>query len=453
MSDILRKSLTSKDLTSTMDKTVARNTETFLFIESEYIKNLQKQVYLLELEASFLRKQARKVTHNQPRLTAEAEQKVAELKELQSQISTMQLELAMKENSISVVKGELEAQRRHLQNVSDNNMREKTVLVEDTTQVKKLTDVSTQDFTYKEEQHKSILHELHNTIGSVKEKERELRLLQTQLQEQTKQHETVEAQLTEKRSECLSVQATILQLEEQYVATAQSVQERIVFQLRKEAEKLRTQLKEKQLAADEDKYLRNKLAEDCGRLTKENAHFLARISETTKQLEEERQLRENESLNLTKRVSELVSGKENERQLELKLSHWRRLVQDEKEKVAAAQEQVLQLEQGRKSVEMAGSSLHKQLTDLQSKHSGLQQENSLLRVEKNHLVEHISQLHKQIAEKNDEIRRMQGHVDSLCSDFNSLKLHRDLDESSGKQAWQQLSSILYGVTARDAQTS
>ncbi|CAI9534536.1 unnamed protein product, partial [Staurois parvus] len=97
-----------------MDKTVARNTETFLLIEGEYIKNLQKQVYLLEMETSFLREQARKVTCDQPRLTAEAEQMVAELKELQSQISSMQLDLAMKENSISVVKGELEAQHRHL---------------------------------------------------------------------------------------------------------------------------------------------------------------------------------------------------------------------------------------------------------------------------------------------------------------------------------------------------
>ncbi|XP_072267111.1 uncharacterized protein [Pyxicephalus adspersus] len=448
---MLRKSLTGKGLTFKVDPTVARNTEQFLLIESEYIKNLQKQVYLLELETSFLRKQARKATQDQPRLTTEAEQMVAELKELQSLISSMQLELAMKENSISVVKGELEAQRRHLHNVSDNHMREKTVLVEDLTQVKKLADVSSQDLTYKGEEHKSILHELHNTTQNVKEKERELRLLQTQLQEQTKQHEAVEAQLEKKRSECLSVRAAILQLEEQYVATAQSVEERIIFQLRKEAEKLRTQLKEKQLSADEDKYLRNKLAEDCGRLTKENAHLLARVLETTKQLEEERQLRENESLNLTRRISELVSGKENERQLALKLSHWRRLVQDEKDKVAAAQEQVLQLQQGRKSVEMAGSSLHKQLTDLQSKHSSLQQENSLLRVEKNHLVEHISQLHKQIAEKNDEIRLMQGHVDSLCSNFNSLKLHRDLDESSEKQAWQQLSNIMRDIATTNEQ--
>ncbi|XP_072007750.1 uncharacterized protein [Engystomops pustulosus] len=445
-----------------METPSSRQMEPSLLIETEYIKNLQKQVYLLELETSFLRNKAREASSNQPRLTLQAEKIITEVKDLQSHIDTMQVELAMKEATISALKGEVGSQRRHLQDISDANMREKSILVEDVTQLKKLADVSAQDLAHKEEEQRSILHQLHGTIHSVKEKDRDLRLLQTQLQEQIKQQEAVEAQLAEKRSDCLSLQAAVHQLEEQYLTTAQSVQDRIVTELRKEAEKLRTQLKERQLTADEDKYLRNKMMEDCARLTKENGHLQSRVLEATKQLEEERQLREQESLNRAKRISEITSGKENERHLELTLSHWRRLVQDEKEKVTAAQEQVLQLQRGRKSVEMTGSSLHKQLTDLQNKHSKVQQENSLLRVEKNHLVENISQLHKQlirvtqhnlimlkeerqIAEKNDEIRRMQGHVDGLCYDMDSLKLRRDLDHSSDKEAWQQLSAISHNV--------
>ncbi|KAM4027013.1 uncharacterized protein ACNLHF_022884 isoform 2-T2 [Anomaloglossus baeobatrachus] len=438
----MRKSLTMKDLKSAME---TRKMEMCLPIETEYIKNLQKQVYLLELETSFLRNKVQKATSNQPKLAAEAEQMIAEVKELQSQISTMQVELGVKEATISAMKREVETRRRHLRDISDVNMREKSVLVEDVTQLKKLADVSVQDLTHKEEEQKSILHQLHSTIHSVKEKDRDLRLLQTQLQEQIKQQESVETQLAEKRSECLSLQSAVNQLEEQYLSTAQSVQDRIGSELRKEAEKLRTQLTERQLTADEDKYLRNKMMEDCARLTKENGHLHSRLLEAKKQLEEERQLREQESLNRSKRISEITSGKENGRHLELTLAHWRRLVHDEKEKTAAAQEQVLQLERGRKSVEMTGSSLHKQMTDLQNKHYKVQEENSLLRVEKSHLVEHISQLHKQIAEKNDEIRRMQGHVDSLCYDMDSLKLRRDLDDSSDKEAWKQLSSISHNV--------
>ncbi|XP_066434713.1 paramyosin-like isoform X2 [Eleutherodactylus coqui] len=393
MAETLRKSLTTKGLRSALEP--SRKMEPGLLIETEYIKNLQKQVYLLELETSFLKNKARKATSNHPRLAEEAEQMIAEVKDLQSQINTMQVELGMKEATISAMRGEVASQRRHLQEISDANMREKSVLVEEVTQLKKLADVSVQDLAHKEEEQKSILHQLHSTIHSGKEKDRALRLLQAQLQEQIKQQQAVETQLAGKSSEWLTLQAAVHQLEEQSFTTAQSVQGRVVSELRKEAEKLQTELKERQLTADEDKYQRNKMMEDCARLTKENGYLESRVLEAAKQLEEERQIREQESLDRSKRISEITSGKEKERDLELTLSHWRRLVHDEKAKVTAALEQVLQLQKDRKSVEMTGSSLHKEMTNLQNKHSRVEQENSLLRVEKSHLVEHISQLHKQ----------------------------------------------------------
>ena len=49
-------------------------------IEQEYIKNLQQQVYFLELEANYLREQARKATEMHPVMTAEAERMLAKLR-------------------------------------------------------------------------------------------------------------------------------------------------------------------------------------------------------------------------------------------------------------------------------------------------------------------------------------------------------------------------------------
>lgn len=54
--------------------------------------------------------------------------------------------------------------------------------------------------------------------------------------------------------------------------------------LSEEAEKLRQILKENELSADEDKYLLNKMAEDCGHLTKENSLLHAQIQKVTKHL-------------------------------------------------------------------------------------------------------------------------------------------------------------------------
>ncbi|XP_075439161.1 uncharacterized protein LOC142482647 isoform X2 [Ascaphus truei] len=442
---MLKKSFNSKSGKPSKGTANPRSMDSLVFIETEYIQNLQKQVYLLELETSFLRDQARKATSIQPKLTSEAEQVIMQMKELQSQINIMQMELSMKETSIGAVREENESLHRHLQSLSDANMREKSLLLEDVMQLKKLAEVSTQDIAHKEEERKKIHHELQSTIHSVQEKEWHIQSLQSQLQEQIKQHEGVEATLVEKRSDFLRLQAALYQLEEKYLTTAQSIQDRIGSELGKEADKLRYQLKDKQLSADEDTYLRNKMAEDCGRLTKENGVLQSQVLEATKQLEREWQLREGESKSRTKRISELTSGKEKERHLELTLSHLKRLVQDEMDKVFTAQEQMLHIQQGRKSVELNALSFGSQLTDLEKRHSRVQLENSQLRMEKTHLVEHISELHKQIAERDDEICCMQGHVDSLFYDLNSLKFRGDVDDSSQKEAWKQLSSITQGV--------
>ncbi|KAE8599085.1 hypothetical protein XENTR_v10017053 [Xenopus tropicalis] len=341
MSETIKASLKSKNSKRNMKTTEIKNKELFPFIEAEYIKNLQKQVYLLDLETSFLRDQAKKATSIQPKLASEAENMITQMKEVQSHINSMEVELSIKEKRINSVKREKETIHNNLQSLSETNFREKMVLLEEVTQLKKLAEVSTLDIAHKEEELQKIQHELQRTINNVKEKESEVLHLQAEHQEQIKEHESVEQKLAEKRVEYLRMQSVLHQLEEKYLTAAQSVQSKIGSELRKEAEKLRYQLKEKQMSADEDKYLRTKMAEDCSCLTKENGHLHSQVLEATKQLEKERQLREEQNLNRTKRISELTSGKEKERQLEMTLSYWKRLVQDEKEKVTSAQEQVL----------------------------------------------------------------------------------------------------------------
>ncbi|EMP42304.1 hypothetical protein UY3_00466 [Chelonia mydas] len=153
-----------------------------------------------------------------------------------------------------------------------------------------------------------------------------------------------------------------------------------------EAEKLRQQLKEKELSADEDKYLRNKMAEDCGYLTKENGLLQSQVLEATRQLDREKQLREDESTCHTRRISELACEKEKERQLEMELTYLKRLLQDERQKALTAQEQ--------------------------------------------------------ISEKEDEIRRMHGHVSTMSYDLNSLKSQVETEHSLQRERWKEFSNIL-----------
>nr|XP_005301582.1 girdin-like [Chrysemys picta bellii] len=416
--------------------------DTLSSIEAEYIKNLQKEVYLLELETSFLREQAKKATSIQPKISTQAEKVLQKMKELQSEINTAQLELGKKENSTKFFDAENQAMHKRLQTLSDANTREKLLLMEDVTKLKKLAEIVIQDISHKEAELLEVQKELQRAMNSMKEKEHKRHHLENQLHQQIQHHQDMEAKLVENRSECLRVQALLHQLEEKYLTSSQSMQQHIAKELREEAEKLRQQLKEKELSADEDKYLRNKMAEDCGYLTKENGFLQSQVLEAARQLDRERQLREEESTCRTRRISELACEKEKERQLEMEFTYVKRLLQDERQKALTAQEQVLRLQQERKSVNLNGQSLQSQLKDLERRWSKAQLENSKLRTEKTHLVEHISQLHKQISEKEDEIRRMHEHVNTMSYDLTSLKSQVETEHSLQRERWKEFSNIL-----------
>ena len=49
-------------------------------VEAEYIKNLQQQIYFLELEAEYLRQQTKKATDIHPKMTKEADRMMYKLK-------------------------------------------------------------------------------------------------------------------------------------------------------------------------------------------------------------------------------------------------------------------------------------------------------------------------------------------------------------------------------------
>nr|XP_025046626.1 putative leucine-rich repeat-containing protein DDB_G0290503 isoform X1 [Pelodiscus sinensis] len=416
--------------------------DTLSSIEAEYIKNLQKEVYLLELETSFLREQAKKAASIQPKLTTQAEKVLQKMKELQSEINTAQLELGKKENTTKFFKAENQATHEHLQTLSAANTREKFLLMEDVTKLKKLAEIVNQDISHKEAELLRVQQELQKAMNSVKEKEHDIHHWENQLLQQMQQHQDMEAKLVENRSECVRVQALLHQLEEKYLTSSKAVQQHIAKELGEETEKLKQQLKEKELSADEDKYLRYKMAEDCGYLTKENGLLQSQVLEATRHLDRERQLREKESSCHTRRISELACEKEEERQLEMELTYLKRLLQDERQKALAAQEQVLHLQQVRKSVDLNGQSLQSQLQDLERRWSRAQLENSKLRTEKTHLVEHISQLHQQLSEKEDEIRHMYAHVNTMSYDLNSLKSQVEIEHTLHRERWKDFSNIL-----------
>ncbi|XP_048384481.1 CAP-Gly domain-containing linker protein 1-like [Stegostoma tigrinum] len=300
--------------------------------------------------------------------------------------------------------------------------------------MKKLKEVANQDMAYKKQ-------ELETTIAAVTDEAHQVRSHKMQLNQHVDKHQAAEVKLEEKTSELLKTHVALHQLEENYYTRTALMQENIAKELRDEISSLQQKLRDKELLVEEDKFLRNKVAEDCGRLIKENALLHSHVLELTKELERVQALSDEKNSKHSTNVMQLTSLKEQETQLEMELSHLKRMMKEEEKKVFTAMEQLQHLEQGKSSVKLNGLSLWNQLAALENCQSNIKLENTQLKREKASLVEHISELKKQIFEKDDEILLMKGHIHRLAQDLNHLKSQLKMERSLHSDSWEEISSI------------
>ncbi|XP_039201452.1 zinc finger protein 704 isoform X3 [Crotalus tigris] len=169
--------------------------------EAEYINNLQKQICLLEYETTYLREKAKNATHIPPKVTRKAETLLQAMKELEATINRTEIDIAKKENSIMLYEAETQAIHKRLQILSDASAKEKLLLMEEVTKLKKMVEHSTQAISHKEAELLKIQREMQETVNLVKEKEYAVCLLESKCQQQIWQYQDMEKNLSELRSQ------------------------------------------------------------------------------------------------------------------------------------------------------------------------------------------------------------------------------------------------------------
>ncbi|XP_055490528.1 unconventional myosin-XVIIIa-like isoform X2 [Leucoraja erinacea] len=377
------------------------------------------------------RQQAKKAASIPPQIAQEAEKMLKEMKELQAEIELIQLEIRKRDTRIATSKSEKELFYRNLCSAQESRSREKKLLMEELVQIKKLKEIANQDITYKESELVNIKQELERTTAQANDEIHQVYLLETQLNQHVEKHQATEVQLGEKKLELFNAQVALRQCEEKFYTSTVSMQDHIARELRNEINSLQQKLRDQEVLAEEDTFLRNKEADDCCRLIKENAilHSQAQAA------------RDEKNSQRSNSIAQLTSLKENERQLELELVYLKRVIEEEEKKAVNALKQLQHLEQGKSSVELNRQSLQNQLITLDKHLSSIKLENSQLKTEKKSLVEYISELHKQNSEKDVEILRMKGYIHTLAQDLGSLRSQLKAESSLRSESCKEISCI------------
>nr|KAG5691351.1 hypothetical protein BaRGS_033400 [Batillaria attramentaria] len=391
-------------------------------IEAEYIRNLQQQVYFLELEANYLREQARKATELHPQMVQEADRMLSKLRLMQSEMDGMSMEIQRKDSSISIIATEKQRLEEQLREVEEARMKDKRLLMDEVVTLKTEKDRLERELSRKDGQLLEAKSSVDKSAVALKNAETKIQTLKAQLEQRIEQHNLTQLALEEKRSELVSMETQLREVEDKYYSSSVQIQDKVTQDLRDEIRFLRQKLKETEMSADKDRYLRDKINEDSSHLVRENASLSQQVLELQKQLEREKGLRESNDQRHATSISEMVGLRDKEGALRLELDKLREQLKHEQDRSKQY------LEQSR-------------ITELEGLQKATEAEVTQLKRDKVLLVEHVADLQKKIEDKDRQIIELRGEMATLESRLKQTEYQKTLELSAQSQKWEEFGRL------------
>uniref|UniRef100_A0ABM5G697 Uncharacterized protein isoform X2 n=1 Tax=Pogona vitticeps TaxID=103695 RepID=A0ABM5G697_9SAUR len=364
-------------------------------VESEYIKNLQQQIYFLELEANFLREQAKKATNFQPRIASEMEHIRQKVQELQSQSDGLQLELKRKESGLQMLKLERERLSNQITVADETYSKEKQTLVEKIVELKRRKEQKDREVSVKEMEILQAKQELEQQQMCLSNRQQAIIELKGKVKQQVELQKEVKFQLSEKRREFLKVQSAVHEIENEIFRKTAAMQEHITHELRNEISILHQQVRERELLAEQDRLLRSKMVDDYATLTKENAMMQSRLLELNKQREIERVLKEESYTALSAGIMQFLAVKDHENHLKEEIQRYQELLEQEESTFRDLQDKISILEKGSTSHDLKIATMNSRITEIRAVLDKEELDNMELKRDKSLLIDLASDLQKQ----------------------------------------------------------
>ncbi|XP_033727211.1 LOW QUALITY PROTEIN: filamin A-interacting protein 1-like [Pecten maximus] len=410
-------------------------------IEAEYIKNLQQQIYFLELESNYLRDQARKATEMHPQMTAEAERMLVKLRAMQAEVDNAQFECKNKDSSIAQSICEKERLEERLRDEEVSRQRDKRQLMDEIITLKKTRDALEHDLSNKDSQVSEARRELDMSATAIRNAELKISTLKTQLDQRTEQHKMTQIALDEKRSELLSSETQLREIEDKYYNNTVQIQDKITNDLREEIRILRQKLKETEMNADHDRYLKSKMSEDSTNLVRENALLSQKLQEVESQLLREKDIRDSQESRHTNQVSEFVQLRDKEKEARFELQHTQELLRKEQERNKLYSEKVVKQEAVATSLDLSVNTSRSRITELENYQAGIEHENAQLRKDKTLLVDHVSDLQHKLETKERDINSLKSQMHMMETKVQELHHLKHLETSVQTQKWEEFEKL------------
>uniref|UniRef100_A0A914W0R0 Uncharacterized protein n=1 Tax=Plectus sambesii TaxID=2011161 RepID=A0A914W0R0_9BILA len=308
-------------------------------LETQYLRNLQQQIYFLELENSYLKQGGKGQStvfqpQNQP---ADFERKAAP--NTSNTIRRLETKKTGKEraHSFHVVDREKQLIVSRLKDTEDSYVREKRLLSEEIVELQKRLDDVTPELAKKEAQIARLEDELQSAHSKLRASNSHAESLKVQLEQKDREEILLKELEDERRSEVEQLTRNIRALEME-MNDYRSKENR----LQDEVTAARRQIREEELKAKKEKELGDKILQDNDSLIRENSRLSVELSRVESAQD---RYRETSSTSRTSEfaLSELAEVRENEMITRSDLLKAREMLRSEQMTIRQLENQVISL--------------------------------------------------------------------------------------------------------------
>ncbi|CAF3345015.1 unnamed protein product [Rotaria sp. Silwood1] len=403
-------------------------------LETEYIKQLQEQIYYLETECLYLRDQL-----NKNSTLLDRSLKTDRVHQMEQERSDLQRNLIQTSSQFDQVESE-----KHGLTVALDELRrkfdiEKRNLLEELDMLRRARETFEQEKMLRDQELRQIRDRSRASSDELKNAQTKIRVLEQQLEQQLNQNKDLNDELHHFKIESNNLQRSL----NDYQLTSRErdrLQDHVV-ELQKELNTLRQELKSHDTRYNEAQFLRNKLAEEKSALMKE----VSRLENLTKEFERDlEQLRHT----LRERTDALQMKDKDIAALRKKEQSFRSTVESIQNKLDTElirnndlDGQLKQL-QRQLNIEIQNATTAKrELGEYELRHVRLQDEINALQRDKDHLTSHISTLQQKLAHEEDLTNSLRIEVQELEDRVKEIDRLKSLEDLIQSQRWDDISQM------------
>ncbi|CAH8452005.1 unnamed protein product [Heterobilharzia americana] len=372
------------------------NYRTMRHLENEYIKSLQQQIYLLELENNYIRRQAADMVDKQPMMVSEASNSLKKIKEMQERMDGLKLEIHRKEGHIDILQQKLNHCEENIRETLLLHDKEKNELSRQCMTLRGERELALRESYQKDEQLKGLQYQISNQKSNITAMEIQLDILRAKLDDETKRANELEKSLIDSRRELIEFNTILRQLEAHYQQELNRIQSRPQTEFKDKIRQLEQKLGDAFLKSENDQYTKDKQTDRNDLLLKENVYLSNELERLRKMAEESQSLFERSQFKHSEDIAELNRLKQRENELTHMNAMLRQDLQLKSKENEKLQQQLVYQEKTYDNL-LSGKLIKPDLT----------QEFEALKKERQMFVEHIKRINEEITEQRVKIDRLE----------------------------------------------